>query len=111
MAGKKKKTIKGIAKLFGDSSDYDPNIISEEKVNVDESKDQSDSDVLYGILEYPMTYVRSINQPNGRVLKIITIGSKLELLGKNQKGWIKVRTVDTPIVEGYVKSAFIKRLK
>lgn len=61
----------------------------------------------YGRFNYKLSYIRSEVGGQGKVLKILNPDEELQIVGEDQNGWTLVRSTTDPMVEGYVKTAFI----
>lgn len=62
----------------------------------------------YATFNYKMSYLMADPTQRSRVVKILNQDDRLELLGEDEDGWIKVRSMTHPQVEGYVKTVFVK---
>lgn len=62
-----------------------------------------------GTMTYNIAYIRSEPKQKARILKIVYKDAPLSLLSEDEDGWIKVKPLDEPKFEGYIKSAFVQK--
>lgn len=98
--------------LVGETPDFRPGPVGQpQSYQGPEAAQQVERDPkgTYGRFNYKLSYIRSNPGGASTVLRILNPNEELQVMGEDENGWTLVRSTSAPVVEGYVKTAFIDR--